>query len=453
MEDLHYGSDDCICALATPWGKGAIGLIRISGINAIEQLAPLFSRREELHNAPGHTLVHGSIKDPANGNRLDEVMIAVYRGPRSYTGQDTAEIMCHGSLPGIRSILDLLRKNGFRDAGPGEFTMRAFLNGKMDLTRAEAVNELIGAKTKSSHRLAFERLKGSIFHTIEGIKQDLVSVSAEVELQLDYPEDEIDFDTAGTSLPIKGIMDRIIALLTSYNTGKLYRDGMRVTLAGPTNAGKSSLFNLFVKEDRALVSETHGTTRDYLTELLTLRGIPVTLVDTAGLRESDDTVEAKGIERSRAFIAKSDVVLFVWDSTAPLDTEAYRAWVADAAHVVGVWNKTDLDGHTCPEGFVPVSAETGAGFAELEEAIIECIEADTAGLETGAVIDSDRQKALLEEAYEALEQTLAGFNANIALDAIAVDIQEALRALGEITGEISSNDILQRMFGSFCVGK
>ncbi|MBN2510981.1 MAG: tRNA uridine-5-carboxymethylaminomethyl(34) synthesis GTPase MnmE [Spirochaetales bacterium] len=453
MEDLTYSPDDCICALATPWGKGAIGLVRISGTGAIDGLLPLFSRPKALSRARGHSLIHGTIIDPVSGESVDEVMIAVYRAPKSYTGQDSAEIMCHGSLPGIRTILDLLRARGYRDAGPGEFTMRAFLNGKLDLTRAEAVNELISAKTRSSHRMAFERLKGSVFNSIEDIKQDLVNVFAEIELHLDYPEDEIDAVPDQLPARLNGIQKRIADLLSTYDTGKLYRDGVRVTLAGPTNAGKSSLFNLFVKEDRALVSDVHGTTRDYLTELLTIRGIPVTLVDTAGLRASSDTVEAKGIERSRELMANSDVVLFVWDSTVALDEHSYNAWASEARHVVGVWNKTDLDGYECPEGFVGVSAQTGRGFADLEEAVFSCITADTSGLDAGTVIDSDRQKGLLEEADAALVHAWDGIEGNVPLDAVAVDIQEALRALGEITGEVSSRDVLNRMFGSFCVGK
>ena len=453
MEDLQYHSDDCICALATPWGKGAIAVIRTSGTGCLENLENVFSGREALAKAEGNTVLYGHITDRKNNITIDEVMLAVYRAPRSYTGQDAAEIMCHGSLPGVRGILDLLRRNGFRDAGPGEFTMRSFLNGKMDLTRAEAVNELIGAKTAASHRLAFNRLNGNICRRIDEIKSELVDVTARIELLLDYPEDEVDFDDTVDVSAIDAAKMKLDALISTYNTGKLYRDGVTVALAGPTNAGKSSLFNLFVKEDRALVSETHGTTRDYITELLTIRGIPVTLVDTAGLRESDDKVESQGIARSKELISGSDIVLFVWDSSVAFDGGAFDDIMSRANAVIGVWNKCDMPGLGCPEGFVRVSAVEGTGFEDLEKRILECIHADTEAAEGGAVIDSDRQKILLEEASEGLGRLSEGIAAGCSLDAAAVDLQDSLRAMGEITGEVSTADILDKMFSSFCVGK
>ena len=263
MNPLDYSDTDPIVALATPWGESAVAVIRLSGEGSLDRLAPLFSRPEPLRKAGSHTLVHGMLIDPAGGAEADEIVCAVYRQGRGYTGEEAAELFVHGSLPGIQLILELLRGAGFRDARPGEFTLRAFLNGRLDLTGAEAVNEIINSRSRAAHAMALHRLGGGIRRRIDHFKKTIVALLGAVEVQLDYPEDEVSLDELIDITALEGCRDEMEVLMASFATGRLYRDGARIALSGRTNAGKSSLFNLFVREDRSIVSPVHGTTRDF----------------------------------------------------------------------------------------------------------------------------------------------------------------------------------------------
>ncbi len=452
MRDLPYDTDDLICALATPWSASALAVIRTSGKGSVEAVSRFFSRPKALLEATGNTVHHGNLQT-STGIVLDEVVITVFRAPASSTGQETAEISCHGSLPGLRRILGTLTEGGFRPANPGEFTLRAFLNGKLDLTRAEAVQEVVMAKTERAQALALDRLSGSICQRINTAKSKILDLVALMNIQLDYAED----DVATVKIPFETLdeVERELKVLSaSYRTGKIYQEGVKVALAGQTNAGKSSLFNLFLKEDRSIVSDEHGTTRDWLEAWVSLEGVPVRLIDTAGLRETSNKVEQEGIRRSREMIDGCDVLLYLVDGVQGIDKNDRDFLVghAEDARLIVVHTKADLVPIRAAQ-WLWVSATTGVGFSQLEAALKQKVPGMGEGSAGTAVIDSLRQKQLLDRAIGALEQVRQGVQLSVPLDMIALDLKDALDALGEITGEVTTTDVLDRMFSSFCVGK
>ena len=470
MKDYEYDCDDMIAALATPWGESAIAVIRTTGQGCIEALSAVFCGRKNGHNngqknghntgqknlceSAAYSMNYGTLKNPENGKKIDEVIVGVYKKPRSYTGQDMVEIFCHGSMAGITEILKMLRAVGFRDAKPGEFTLRAFLNGKMDLTRAEAVNEIVKSKSIKAMDFALQRLSGTVFNRISSIKNLVAEVLAEIELQLDYAEDEADPEASLDTGKIEKALSLLKELSSTYTIGKVIQDGVSVVIAGKTNAGKSSLFNLFNKTERSIVSETHGTTRDYIESFLLVGGIPVKLYDTAGLRDPDNPVEEQGIKKSLEIIEASDIILYLVDGSAGLDNDDIsRMNLFDANKLIKIWNKADIALEKAPDDFVCISALTGKGFGALEAEIGRKIGLGKIEINDSVVIDSERQKNLIDEAIKALLNSLASIKENIPLDLIAVDIKEAMDSLGEITGEVTSADILELMFSKFCVGK
>ena len=457
MMDLDYQLDNLIMALATPRGQSALAVVRTSGPGCIEALSRYFSRPEVLKDSKGYRVHYGWILDK-NGLQADEVLLTLFRAPSSYTGQDSVEISCHGGLPVVEKILEILRDAGFRDAAPGEFTFRAFSLGKMDLTRAEAVREIIDSRTDRARALAVSRLAGSVKSVIDEVKGNIVHQAAAAALALDYPEDEAEMVPFNHEL-IRESKEKLQILIRSWRTGRLYRDGLKVTLAGPANAGKSSLFNLFLREERSIVTEQPGTTRDWVEAWLNLDGIPLQLMDTAGLRpETKDPIEIEGIRRTRELLSGSDLVLAVADGTAgkkaAADLEKEEMELLPGEKLIKVWNKVDLS-PDLPRGWIGVSAVTGEGFSELEEEIRN--RALGGGLPPEAdapVIDSARQKELLERAVTALNRFSDGAeNQGVTVDLLAEDLHEALDALGELTGTITRTDVLNTVFSSFCVGK
>ncbi|MEE8440125.1 MAG: tRNA uridine-5-carboxymethylaminomethyl(34) synthesis GTPase MnmE [Spirochaetia bacterium] len=452
-----YEHEHPIAAPATALAPSAISVIRCSGLNAIEQVGQLFRPADRLLQAPGHTIHHGMLIR-SSGEAVDEVMVAIFRAPMSYTGEDSVEIYGHGSPAGVRRMLEALYEIGFDPAAPGEFTRRAFMNGKIDLTRAEAINDLVNSRTLAAHRLALDRLSGGVQTAVGAIRTDLVALMAQIAIQLDYPEE----DTGEVMLSDALLMDcaeRLKALATSYRHGRLVQEGVSVAITGLTNAGKSSLFNTLLRQDRSIVSDLPGTTRDYLEAMVDIGGIPTRLFDTAGLRPADRSsargpIEEEGLRRSRAVIAASDLVLYVLDATESVSNED-RGRISEIRKerpVVLVWNKTDLTEAGPPDGAVPVSALTGHGLEGLNERIFLAVAGEEpAG--TGVVIDSARQHHLLTRALESIEQTRESLGGGLPADVLAVDLQDAINAIGEITGEVASEEILDAMFGSFCVGK
>jgi tRNA modification GTPase len=456
-----YNLRDSIAALASPWGESAVAVIRTSGEDAVRRADRVFRSAAggtRLSALRGFRIIRGCIVDPDTEEEIDDILAAVYRGPNSYTGEDSVELFVHGSLPGIERILEALHRSGFRDANPGEFTLRAFLNGKLDLTRAEAVNEIVTAKSKQAQSLALHRLTGSVERAVNGVKDELTGLVAAVELQLDYSEDEGEAEDRPVSLDrLRQIRKNCRELAATFAAGRLYQQGLRVALAGKTNAGKSSLFNLFLKEDRSIVSEIHGTTRDYIESWITLHGVPVLLYDTAGLRAAENPVEHEGIRRTEEVIGQSDIVLYVVDAAAGEDGEDRRRTetLEGTLPCVRIWNKTDSTDAAPPPGYLPLSTVTMEGFHDLENAVVSIAAGPglTPSPEGGAVIDSLRQKELLQRAEQALGNAEQAAAEGMPLDMTAAELRDALRALGEITGEVTTADILDTIFSRFCVGK
>ncbi len=454
MKDLTYDTKDRICALATPWGMAAFAVLRCTGEGCIEALAPFFTASQRLLQAPGGSALVGWLKDES-GEKLDQVVATVWRAPHSYTGQDSVELTCHGSMAVVKRVLDELTRTAFRPAGPGEFTLRAFLAGKLDLTRAEAVHELVASKTDAARAGALHRLGGSVETRLRQFRTQLMDVMAAVNIQLDYAEDEAD-----TPEPPYALLDNLIngleMLSDSWKTGRVYQEGLKIVLAGKTNAGKSSLFNAFLKEDRSIVSDEHGTTRDFIEAWADFDGIPARLFDTAGLREAENRVEREGIRRSQDLLTNSDLVFYLADGTQGLsedDTEILAQREQSSVPWALLWTKSDLsDALPAPAGWLGVSAVTGQGLVELATWV------KTQALPEGSapdavVIDSVRQKQLLDRAVSALKAVHTGLEAGFPVDMVALDVQDALQALGEIVGEVTNADILNHMFGNFCVGK
>ncbi len=444
--------DDPIAALATAAASSALAAIRVSGPGSLRLLGPLLRGRRDLAALQGHTVHYGVIRDGAED--VDEVMVAVYKAPRSYTGEDGAEIFCHGSLPVIQRLMSLLLRSGFRAAGPGEFTQRAFLNGRMDLTRAEAVNEIVRARTDRARGLALQRLGGAIETRIRAAREALLDLRAGLEVSIDYPDDE------GSDPVDPRRLEEAVGLLEgltrTYRQGRIFQEGVSVAIAGATNAGKSSLFNLLLRQERAIVSEVHGTTRDWLEGAVSLEGIPVRLFDTAGLRESADPLETEGIRRTEEVIAHSDAVVYVVDACVGVRApdERFLAGWTGARPLLPAWNKSDLRGAApAPAGFIPVSAVTGAGVDLLEKRIADSVLGGPSAEAGEPLIDSERQRDLLDRALAALARFGEARRGGVTADLLAVDLADALDALGEIVGEVTTADLLDRMFSRFCVGK
>jgi len=485
-----YGDDSPIAAFATVPGGSALTLIRCSGKGALELAAGVFSAGEKLLRAQGNTVLHGWIvspgagTDPADdrrGEKIDEVLVSVFRAPKSYTGEDGIDISCHGGAAAGTGVMAALRAAGFRDALPGEFTFRAFMNGKLDLTRCESVMELVSARTEKGRRHAVSRLSGVLADEIDAVKKKLVEVLAGAEIFLDYSEDEIGMDAnedAGL-LPGKPLAEEALArlrkLAESWRRERIYQEGILAVIAGRPNAGKSSLFNLLLKEERSIVTEIPGTTRDWIEAWVSIEGIPVRLVDTAGLREPGDPVEAIGVERSRGLLEAAELVLYIMDGSEGITGEdaAFMDKLRQTAQqeprtlpCIPLWNKTDIaplpaSPETACGRLLGVSAKTGEGVAELTVAIAEAAAkiagqaeiASGSGDPQGAAVGTARQKNLVEAAAAALEEALALAEQEEPLDLIAPLLRESINLLGEITGEVSTADILEEMFGKFCVGK
>ena len=457
-----YDTDDMIFALATPWGKSAIAVVRASGAGCIKALKPVFSAYKKLEKCSSNYAVYGHLKD-LDGQGVDDVVITAYKDGHGYTGEEAFEISCHGGLQVISAILELLPKLGFRKALAGEFTLRAFLHEKMDLTRAEAVEELIDAQGRTGQIMALNRLSGSLFNRISQIKDILLSIMSTIEVQLDYSEDEIGENLDFPVEDLNKAIDALTKIRLSYNAGKLFSQGARVVLAGPSNAGKSSLFNFFLKEDRSIVSETKGTTRDFIEAQCTIEGIPVRLYDTAGFRSASQTnideVELEGMKRSRSLLEAANVIVYMKEADAQASPSAPASSedesILQDPRTIIVESKHDLNPqHISDEGVIALSTVTGEGFEALCKRITSLLFKDIPQTGDDAlVIQSDRQKENLQRCIESLEAARMALSVNLPLDIISMDIQEALEALGELTGEVTTDDILDRIFGSFCVGK
>ncbi|MDY4674712.1 MAG: tRNA uridine-5-carboxymethylaminomethyl(34) synthesis GTPase MnmE [Treponema sp.] len=477
MSAAAYTPEEPIAAIATALAPAALGIVRCTGTGVIELLSKVFSRPQALLSAAGNTIVYGWMVEPGDGaeekekQSIDQVLVSVFRGPRSFTGEDMVEISCHGGPGMVTEIFRLLTAHGFRAALPGEFTFRSFINGKADLTRSEAVHEIIAAKTDTSRSRAAGRLAGGLFQELDAIKQLLRETLATLEAEIEYPEDEEAIADAFDSRQLEKARHRLESLCNSWASEKLYQDGVRVVLCGRTNAGKSSLFNTLLKEDRSIVSDIHGTTRDWIESWVSFAGIPARLFDTAGLRESDDEVERHGIQRTQDLTAEAQLILYLVDASLGLveEDKAFltkwnQAEKSGRPPVLLVLNKWDKVTDANPpefeleqlslDGIIRLSAKTGAGTAQLVESVKDLISRDCSSNSSGQVgLGTERQKLCAQEALEAVIHGLEVAQDGYTLDAVVQDVEEALAALGEITGEVTTEDILDTVFSKFCLGK
>lgn len=454
--------DDTIAAISTPLGEGGLAVIRWSGPEALAIADRVFagagSAPAKPSEAPTHTVHYGHVT--RNGQVVDEVLLSVLRSPRTYTREDTVEVSCHGGILAAQSVLDAVLAAGARLAEPGEFTKRAFLNGRIDLAQAEAVADLIHARTELALTAANEQLAGRLSRRIDASREDLLQILAHVEAHIDFPEDDLAPDTREQlAARAEGVVAAMDALLRTAREGQILRRGVRAAIVGRPNAGKSSLLNQLLGQDRAIVSAVPGTTRDTIEETANIRGLPIVFVDTAGLREAGDTLEQEGVRRSHVSVERADLILHVLDQSEAFTAEdqRYLDRFAHKARVL-VRNKIDLPARLAlpqPRNArqVDVSALTGAGIESLKDAIRETIWSGEIRAEMLEVMINSRHQDALRRSREAAVRGLDALRTGDALEFVALELRIAANALGEVTGRTTTEDLLDRIFSTFCIGK
>lgn len=452
---------DTIAAISTPKGEGGIGIIRISGDKSFEILDKIFNTKNPNRDLGFYKFNYGFIHD--NGKIVDEVMAVRMKAPKTYTCEDVVEINCHGGHLISEKVLELVLKNGARHAEQGEFTKRAFMNGRIDLSQAEAVMDIIQGKTEKSISLSLEQLRGDLRDKIGNFKKALLDVTAHVNVVLDYPEEGID-DPLPSNLRenLENVYTEADRLISSYDKGKKIKEGIKTVIAGKPNVGKSTLLNSLLKEERAIVTHIPGTTRDVIEEIINIKGIPLVLTDTAGIRKTEDIVENIGVEKSKKFIENADLVLLVLDASRELeseDREVIQEIQNNNKKTIVLLNKIDLErkielDEFGLENILEISAKDNIGIEDMEERIYSYIvEEKVEDSSEKLIITNIRHKTALEKTKDAIRNIFETIDAGMPMDLISVDLKEALDSLSEITGEISSEDILDHVFGNFCVGK
>lgn len=486
----HHLSDT-IVALATPQGVGAIGVIRLSGPKAIS-IADTAFRGKNLTKQASHTVHFGTIRD-AEDRIIDEVLATLFVAPKSYTGEHVVEVSCHGSDYIIQQLIQLFIDGGARLAQPGEFTMRAFLNGRMDLSQAEAVADLIASSSAGSHELAMRQMRGGFSDEIAGLRQQLIDFASLIELELDFGEEDVEFANRDELKTLIGKIQSVLRqLIQSFQLGNVIKQGVTTVIAGRPNAGKSTLLNALLNEERAIVSDIAGTTRDTIEEVLNVKGIQFRLVDTAGIREAEDAIEVIGVEKTLEKVRQSSLLVYVFDiiETSPAEVQADLAkLVQPGMHVLAVANKMDLNPYTTYEQYfgsssdpssrrrgedegadslegearggslwvernnwVPIIARAGMNIPHLKDKLYEAVITEQVNADS-TIVSNARHYEALEKSYQALDDVLRSMANGITSDFIAMDIRRSLHHLGEITGEISTDDLLGNIFGKFCIGK
>lgn len=455
---------DTIAAISTPPGEGAISIVRMSGEEAVSIAQKVFLGKD-LTQAKSHTINYGHIVDPKTHEEIDEVMVSLMLAPKTFTREDVVEINCHGGIVATNRILQLLLVNGARLAEPGEFTKRAFLHGRIDLAQAESVMDLIRAKTDRSMKIALNQLDGNLSHLIDSLRKDILDVLAQVEVNIDYPEYDDVEEMTTKLLKEKAIeiKQRIEQLLKTASQGKIMREGLATALVGRPNVGKSSLLNHLLHEDKAIVTDVAGTTRDVIEEYVNVSGVPLKLIDTAGIRETDDKVEKIGVERSKKAIEQSDLVLLVLNAAESLtkeDLELIRL-TNDKKRII-ILNKTDLEEKLDRKELAEISENApvyatsilkNEGVEALEEAISKLFFNGIENSQSTVMVTNARHIALLKKAQNSLDSVLEGISSGMPVDLVQIDMTEAWNLLGEITGESYEDELLDQLFSQFCLGK
>ena len=476
---MYIRNEDTICAPATIPGTGAISVIRVSGPEALEIADKVVCcRRGTISEAKGYTIKFGTVRN-ASGELIDEVLVSVFRAPHSYTGENSVEISCHASSFIVSALTGLLLEAGARAAEPGEFTQRAYLNGKMDLAQAEAVADVIASQNAAAHRVAFKQMKGGFSNELRGMRSELLELVSLMELELDFSEEEVEFaDRSRLDSLLGQIISHVTRLIDSFRLGNAIKNGVPVAIAGATNTGKSTLLNALLGEDRAIVSDIHGTTRDTIEETLNIDGILFRFIDTAGLRETDEVVEQIGIRRTFQKISEASLVLGMVDLTRDFDStcETIRDIIdkvdfADQKLVI-LLNKTDISGvniNVTIENYIvsllenkninkeeiriiPISAKTGTGLEELKKNLVKT-QQDLLGDSDTTLVTNQRHVQALTDSRTSLLRVREGLAAGLPTDLAAQDIREAIYHLGSIVGEISTDEVLGNIFRNFCIGK
>ena len=453
---------DTIAAISTPRGEGGIGIVRLSGDESLGILSKIFKpkSKKDVKDIKSYTINYGHIYD--GEELIDEVLVSVMKAPNTYTREDIVEINCHGGYLITQKVLELVLKNGAKIAEPGEFTRRAFLNGRLDLTQAEAIIDLIHGKTDKSISLSLNNLRGDLRDQINHLKKILLDVAAHVNVVLDYPEEGVDEPIPEhLIIELHNVKDTITKLVESYDKGKMIKEGIKTAIVGKPNVGKSSLLNSILREERAIVTSIAGTTRDTIEEIINIKGIPLIMVDTAGIRKTQDEVENIGVQKSKKMLKEADLVLFVLDSSRDFSDEDREIYDSiESEKVIGILNKIDMEKKlditnlTKVKKWIEISALENIGIDTLENEIYNFILSEN--IEDSSeklIITNIRHKSALEKTKKSIENIFETIDMGYPMDLIAVDLNDALDSLSEVTGEISSEDLLDHIFSNFCVGK
>lgn len=456
--------EDTIAAIATSLGEGSIAVVRVSGPEAIPVVASVFKSKSDLREAKTHTVHYGWIVDRENSQALDEVLVTVMKGPRSFTAEDVVEVSTHGGIVAVKSVLELLLRSGARMAEPGEFTRRAFLNGRIDLAQAEAVMDLIRSKSDRAFHVARKQAEGALSKHIVPMRQELITLLAHVEVNIDYPEHDVEEVTAGFIRQVCGTLkQQVEVLLKRADEGKILREGIVTVIVGRPNAGKSSLLNALAGDNRAIVTDIPGTTRDIVEESISLSGIPLRLLDTAGIRETSDTVEKIGVERSQHALLDAGLILLVLNHHEPLheDDRKLLMQLKDRSTIVVV-NKIDLPGQLDlteveqlygKERIVLLSAKEEQGIEQLEQAVSRLLFSGQVEAEDITYVSNARHISLLHEAKRSLTDAMAASEEGVPIDLIQIDLAAAWESLGGILGDAAGDTLLDQIFSQFCLGK
>ncbi|MDN6196184.1 MAG: tRNA uridine-5-carboxymethylaminomethyl(34) synthesis GTPase MnmE [Atopostipes suicloacalis] len=457
---------DTIAAISTPPGEGGIGIVRLSGDEALTIAEKVYKQgKKSLADQPSHTIHYGNIYHPKNGEKIDEVLVTVMREPKTYTREDIVEINTHGGIHVTNQVLQAVLSAGARLAEPGEFTKRAFLNGRIDLSQAEAVMDVIRAKTDRAMHNAISQLDGDLSKLIKNIRQEILETLAQVEVNIDYPEyDEVEEMTTKIlkekTLEVKAHLEEI---LETAKQGKILRDGLATAIIGRPNVGKSSLLNAFVRSDKAIVTSVAGTTRDIVEEYVNVKGVPLKLIDTAGIRDTEDEVERIGVSRSRNAIEEAELVLLIFDQSQKLTEEDLELLdlTADKDRLV-ILNKIDLEAELNiekleekleEEKILTISVTENKGIREIEDKIVDLFFTGQTGEKDATYISNVRHISLLESAVEALEEVLEGIELGMPVDLVQIDLTRAWNRLGEVTGDAVQDELITQLFSQFCLGK